>query len=126
MGFARSFRRQMKRRKEMTAKKRRKVMLEPLEPRILLSSETLSFSAASAAAADFTLQPQELDSAETLHLINDIDALSPTRATTPSLLFSADIQFSPNSHDPFLSILTAHSESVISELLDYLTKDLSL
>ena len=52
MGFARSFRRQMQRRKEVTAGKgRRRALIEPLEPRILLSAETLSFSAAAGAVS---------------------------------------------------------------------------
>jgi outer membrane protein OmpA-like peptidoglycan-associated protein/Ca2+-binding RTX toxin-like protein len=69
MGFARSFRRQMKRRKESAAKKRRKVVLEPLEPRILLSSETLSFSAAAGAALDLTLKLD--DPTQELQLIDN-------------------------------------------------------
>jgi hypothetical protein len=38
MGFARSFRRQMLKRKNVVAKKRRKVLFEPLEPRLLLDA----------------------------------------------------------------------------------------
>jgi hypothetical protein len=72
MGFARSFRRRMKRRKEMTAKKCRKVMLEPLEPRILLSSETLSFAAAAGAALDLTLKLDDPTHQE-LQLIDNAD-----------------------------------------------------
>ena len=38
MGFARSFRRQMKR-NQKTSRKRRKLYIEPLEPRLLLSAD---------------------------------------------------------------------------------------
>ena len=61
MGFARSFRRQMKRRDVTAKKRRRKVLLEPLEPRILLSTDPLSYSAAAGAAMDLTLRFDETD-----------------------------------------------------------------
>jgi acrosin len=72
MGFARSFRRQMKRHKEVSAKKRRrKALLEPLEPRILLSSETLAFSAAAGAAIDIALRLD--DPTQELQLIDNMN-----------------------------------------------------
>jgi len=70
MGFARSFRRQMKRNKA-AAKKRRKVLFEPLEPRLLLSAD-LSFAMAGA-ANDLTLQLDQVDGVDTLQLINNED-----------------------------------------------------
>ena len=74
MGFVRSFRRQMSRQmkqSEIAAKKRsRKMLLEPLEPRILLSSDPLSYTAASA-AMDITLRLQEVEGSDTLQLINN-------------------------------------------------------
>ena len=84
MSLTRRIRRQLQRRR-LLAKKQRKVHLEPLEPRILLSTETLSSS--TAAAVDLTLGPRVIDSTETFRLINDIDALDPTIST---LLFSTD------------------------------------
>ena len=52
MGFARSFRRRLKKNR-LTTQKKRQVHLEPLEPRILLSSDPLSNAAA--VAADLSL-----------------------------------------------------------------------
>ena len=74
MGFVRSFRRQMNRRmkqRDIAAKKRsRKMLLEPLEPRILLSSDPLSYTAAGA-AMDITLRLQEVEGSDTLQLIDN-------------------------------------------------------
>ena len=74
MGFIRSFRRQMSRQmkqSEMAAKKRsRKMLLEPLEPRILLSAD-LSYTAAAGAAMDITLRLQEVEGSGTLQLIDN-------------------------------------------------------
>jgi len=74
MGFVRSFRRQMSRQmkqSEIAAKKRsRKMLLEPLEPRILLSSDPLSYTAAGA-AMDITLRLQEVEGLGTLQLIDN-------------------------------------------------------
>jgi len=74
MGFIRSFHRQMSRQmkqREKAAKKRsRKMLLEPLEPRILLSAD-LSYTAAAGAAMDITLRLQEVEGLGTLQLIDN-------------------------------------------------------
>ena len=70
MGFARSFRRQMKRNKT-AAKKRRKVLFEPLEPRLLLSAD-LSFTM-TGAADDLTLKLDQVEGVDTLQLVNNED-----------------------------------------------------
>jgi Ca2+-binding RTX toxin-like protein len=55
------------------AKKRRKVLFEPLEPRILLSSDPFSYTAAANTAVDLTLRLQEVSGIDTLQLINNSD-----------------------------------------------------
>ena len=66
MSLARWFKRRNKKRIEAAAKRQRKVLLEPLEPRILLSSD-LSYTAAAGAAMDLTLRLQD----DTLQLIDN-------------------------------------------------------
>ena len=51
MTFGRKLRRQIERRRKEAAKRLRKVLFEPLEPRILLSSDPLSYTAAAGTAA---------------------------------------------------------------------------
>ena len=72
MTFGRKLRRQMQRIRA-AAKKRRKVLFEPLEPRILLSSDPLSYTAAANTAVDLTLRLQEVGGIDTLQLINNSD-----------------------------------------------------
>jgi Ca2+-binding RTX toxin-like protein len=84
MGFARSFRRQMKRRKEMTAKKHRKVMLEPLEPRILLSAD-LSHTMGDS-GEDLSLTLADVEGVETLQLINSNDSNPNTQVVASQAL----------------------------------------
>jgi len=67
MGFLRSFRRQMKR-LQTASNRRRKAIIEPLEPRILLS-DTLTFSASAGAAVDLTLRLD--DATQELQLIDN-------------------------------------------------------
>ena len=69
MGFARSFLRQMNR-LQTAGNRRRKAIIEPLEPRILLS-DTLAFSAPAGAAVDLTLRLD--DDAQALQLIDNTD-----------------------------------------------------
>ena len=85
MGFARSFRRQMMKRKEEAAKiKRRKVLFEPLEPRILLSAD-LSYTMAGG-ANDLTLKLQNIVDTDTLQLINNEDQNTDTQVVASQAL----------------------------------------
>ncbi|MBW2202500.1 MAG: LEPR-XLL domain-containing protein, partial [Deltaproteobacteria bacterium] len=103
MGFARSFRRQMNRRKEATAKKRRKVMLEPLEPRILLDAE-MTFSMAGA-AHDLTLRLDDVDGIETLHLIDNQDQSPDIQVImSQSLLGTTGVTITGSDRDDALTI----------------------
>ena len=73
MGLARRLRRLREKNEEATAakKRRRKMLFEPLEPRVLLSAD-LKF-AMTGAADDVKLQLKELDGVETLQLIDMSD-----------------------------------------------------
>jgi len=86
MGWTRRFRRRLKK-KLQTAKKPRKVHLEALEPRILLSSDPLSYPAAAGPAAVAAVDLEDDDGTDPLLLIDSagqsslIDgALDPQRA----------------------------------------------
>jgi hypothetical protein len=67
MGFVRSFRRRLKKNRS-TAKKKRLVHLEPLEPRILLSADLSHTMGGS--GHDLTLRLGDVDGVNTLQLIN--------------------------------------------------------
>ena len=71
MSLTRRFRRRLQR-KRSAAKKHRKVHLESLEPRILLSNDPspLSFTAAAGSAVDLTLRLQEIDGTDYFQLID--------------------------------------------------------
>ena len=84
MGFARSFRRQMKRKEVAAKKKRRKVLFEPLEPRILLSAD-LSYTM-SGGANDLTLKLQNIVDTDTLQLINNEDPNPDTQVVVSQAL----------------------------------------
>ena len=73
MNFARRIRRQREKiqKKEARKQNKRRVLLEPLEPRLLLDAE-MSFTM-SAAAHDLTLRMHDVD--DTLLLINEDDSL---------------------------------------------------
>ncbi|MBW2000187.1 MAG: LEPR-XLL domain-containing protein, partial [Deltaproteobacteria bacterium] len=71
MGLARRIRRLRKRKEEDAGKRRRKVLLEPLEPRLLLSAD-LSYTM-SGAADDLTLLLDNSDGVEILKLIDNDD-----------------------------------------------------
>ena len=64
-----------------------KIVFEPLEPRVLLSSDTLS-AAAGAVAMDLLHRLD--DDGGTESYLNDIDLLEPSQALVPSLLFTAE------------------------------------
>jgi hypothetical protein len=70
MGRIRSHRKNPKKVRPRPAKVR-KVLFEPLEPRILLSTDPLSYSAAAGAALDLTLRFD--DTVEELQLIENVD-----------------------------------------------------
>ena len=71
MSLARTLQRLRNRNKKIPAM-RHKVHLEPLEPRLLLSSD-LAYTAAAGTALDATLRLQKVDDVDTLQLINNID-----------------------------------------------------
>jgi len=71
MSLARTFQRFRSRSKKIPPI-RNKVYFEPLEPRLLLSSD-LAYTAAAGTAVDLTLRMQKVDDVDTLQLINNID-----------------------------------------------------
>src|SRR4030042_1013930 len=73
MSLMRKIRRLRKKNEEVTAtkKRRRKMLFEPLEPRVLLSAD-LKF-AMTGAADDVKLQVKELDGVDTLQLVDMSD-----------------------------------------------------
>ena len=71
MTFGRKLRRQIERMKKEAAKRRSKVLFEPLEPRILLSSDPLSYTAAAGTAADLTLRFQNVEGTDILQLFDE-------------------------------------------------------
>ena len=71
MSLARSFQRSRSRSKNIPPP-RNKVYLEPLEPRVLLSSD-LTHAAAAGVALDATLRLQKVDDVDTLQLIDNVD-----------------------------------------------------
>jgi len=72
MGLARQIKRLREMREVSSAKKRRKALLEPLEPRILLDAD-LSFGMTED-ANDLTLRLDEISGVDTLQLINNLDS----------------------------------------------------
>lgn len=79
MSFARRIRRLKERiqKKQARRQNKRRVLLEPLEPRILLDAE-MSFTM-SAAAHDLTLRLGDVDGIDTLQLINNEDPVPDTQ-----------------------------------------------
>jgi hypothetical protein len=71
MTFGRKLRRQIERIKKEAAKRRNKVLFEPLEPRILLSSDPLSYTAAAGTAANLTLRFQNVEGTDILQLFDE-------------------------------------------------------
>ncbi|MEJ2723027.1 MAG: LEPR-XLL domain-containing protein [Deltaproteobacteria bacterium] len=72
MGLARQIKRLTKRKNAAAAKKRRrKAFIEPLEPRLLLDAETLSYAAGAGSAVDLTLRLDDVT--EELQLIDNVN-----------------------------------------------------
>jgi len=84
MGLARQIRRFRKRKEAAAAKKRRKAVLEPLEPRILLSAD-LSYTMDSP-VRDLTLAVNEVDGVDMVQLINNEDPESDTQVVASRAL----------------------------------------
>jgi hypothetical protein len=55
---------------ELWKKRQNKVLIEPLEPRVLLSSD-LTYTAADGKAVDLTLRMQKVNEVDTLQLVNN-------------------------------------------------------
>ena len=102
MGFARSFRRQWKR-NQSTAKKQRKVHLEPLEPRILLSAD-LSHTMGDA-GEDLTLRLADVEGVDTLQLITSSDPNADTQVVaSQALADTSGVQVTGSDQDDTLRI----------------------
>ncbi|RPJ18857.1 MAG: LEPR-XLL domain-containing protein, partial [Desulfobacteraceae bacterium] len=71
MGLARKLRKLRRRTEEVFKKKRRKALLEPLEPRLLLSAD-LKFTM-TGDATDLTLRLRDVSGTDTLELVNNDD-----------------------------------------------------
>ena len=71
MGLARQIRRLRKGKEVLRARKRRKAVIEPLEPRLLLDAD-LSF-AMSGGANDLTLKQEKVGDADMIQLVNNAD-----------------------------------------------------
>jgi Ca2+-binding RTX toxin-like protein len=104
MSFLRWFRRQMKRRSEAAAKRRRKVLFEPLEPRLLLSSDPLSYTAAAGTAADMTLRLQDVEGIETLELINNSAAPGAEVVVSQALSDTSEVVITGADQDDKLTV----------------------